>query len=70
MFFFNLYSTISDNGTIYRVNLKNIPDQTITKNGLAIDYTFKVTPVFKGIDGKSITMGTSSDIKFSIGRMG
>ncbi|RTG88141.1 uncharacterized protein DC041_0008154 [Schistosoma bovis] len=59
-----------DNGTIYRVNLKNIPDQTITKNGLAIDYTFKVTPVFKGIDGKSITMGTSSDIKFSIGRMG
>ncbi|CAH8614230.1 unnamed protein product [Schistosoma intercalatum] len=59
-----------DNGTIYRVNLKNIPDPTITKNGLAIDYTFKVTPVFKGIDGKSITMGTSSDIKFSIGRMG
>ncbi|VDP31562.1 unnamed protein product [Schistosoma mattheei] len=58
-----------DNGTIYRVNLKNIPDPTITKNGLAIDYTFKVTPVFKGIDGKSITMGTSSDIKFSIGRM-
>ncbi|CAH8633717.1 unnamed protein product [Schistosoma margrebowiei] len=59
-----------DNGTIYRVNLKNIPDPTITKNGLAIDYTFKVTPVFKGIEGKSITMGTSSDIKFSIGRMG
>ncbi|CAH8652042.1 unnamed protein product [Schistosoma rodhaini] len=59
-----------DNGTIYRVNLKNIPDPTITKNGLAIDYNFKVTPVFKGIDGKSITMGTSSDIRFSTGRTG
>ncbi|CAH8593469.1 unnamed protein product [Schistosoma turkestanicum] len=59
-----------DNGTIYRINLKDIPDSTITKNGLAIDYTFKVTPVFRGIDGKSITMGTSSDITFSMGRMG
>ncbi|KAK4475585.1 hypothetical protein MN116_000862 [Schistosoma mekongi] len=59
-----------ENGTVYKVSLKDIPDPTITTNGLAIDYSFKVTPVYKGLDDKSSTMGSSSDTNFSMGRIG
>ncbi|TNN06076.1 Surface protein [Schistosoma japonicum] len=60
----------SENGTVYKVSLKDIPDSTLTTSGLAIDYSFKVTPVYKGLDDKSHTMGSSSDTNFSMGRIG
>ncbi|CAH8640689.1 unnamed protein product [Heterobilharzia americana] len=58
------------NGTVYEVQLKDIPDPTILTTGVSVDYTIVVTPIFNGLGEKSTTSGGASELTFAMGRMG
>nr|CAH8873750.1 unnamed protein product [Trichobilharzia regenti] len=60
----------TENGTVYEMMLKDIPDSTITRLGIAVEYTVTVTPIFKGFDEKLTSHGMASSLEFSMGRRG